>query len=70
MESVITNENLIDQQKKIIASLQLEVMARVQGGVQYRRELESVGFAIELLNRLTHTKSDCEPTLYNSGRGY
>lgn len=58
MESPTNNETLIEQQQRIVSALQLEVLARVQGGVQYRRELESVGFAIELLDRLSRTKSD------------
>ena len=69
METPITNETLIEQQQRIVSALQLEVLSRVQGGVQYRRELESVGFAIELLDRLSRTKSEYEPTLC-VGRGY
>lgn len=52
METSITNETLIEQQQRIVSALQLEVLMRIQQGVQYRRELESVGFATELLGRL------------------
>lgn len=61
METSITNETLIEQQQRIVSALQLEVLSRVQGGVQYRRELESVGFAIELLDRLSRTRTEYEP---------
>jgi len=60
METPITNETLIEQQKRIVAALQLEVAGRIQGGVHYRRELESVGFAIELLDRITNMTSNQE----------
>lgn len=58
METPTTRETLIEQQQRIVAALQLEVAGRIQGGVQYRRELESVGFAIEILDRLTRTNTD------------
>lgn len=61
METPINDKTLIEQQQRIVSALQLEVLMRIQQGVQYRRELESVGFAIELLDRLSRTRTEYEP---------
>ena len=58
METPITKESLVEQQKGIVASLQLKVAGAIKHDVQYRRELESLGFAIELLDRLSRTNAD------------
>ena len=48
----ITTETLSELQNKIAASLQSKALVAINQGTQYRRELEAVGFSIELSGRL------------------
>ena len=66
MEPELADQKLIDMQKQITFALQTKVLAAVSQGKEYKRDLQSVGLSVELLDRLSH--KSYEPSLY--GREY
>lgn len=60
MESVITNEQLIQAQQKITAALQVKVLSAINRNTPFSRELEAIRFSVEITERLTSTRESGE----------
>lgn len=63
MESVITNEQLVDKQRQISAVLQAKVLSALHHNTSFRNELEAIRFSVEITERLTNTRESEEYAL-------